>query len=440
MSDPESEPSLADILTGNTGESDPSPRPDTDHVGTDHTEAVSPVAEAQYRSALHSRWLMRHSHDMAAIPLGAKAEPDPKRRRQWLSSLTGVIGMARARIIGNVVHFGPSSHLRVEKKSLWALGGAAAIIAAATVSAATLSGGGPVRVANAASSPVAISSGFAFQARPSLKDSRTPLKPFRKRSSHSSHSSPPAAAPAWVSAGNSPTRQPATAAAQTGPSAPSPSASVPTPVSWWPLNDDKGTTAEDTEGVNPAAGENIIWCTTGGGNCTRFNGSDSQFQTAGPVLDTAPGNSFTVAASVFMTAVPPDEGSETIVSQDGAYDSGFYLQYSGIDDRWAFSMVTADSDNDPNGIRALSTSPPVLDAWTHLVGVYDAPDHQLRLYVNGVLQNTVTDSSPFAATGVLAIGRALFDGHDTDWFNGAANQIEVWSNALTTSQAEKYPF
>jgi hypothetical protein len=132
-----------------------------------------------------------------------------------------------------------------------------------------------------------------------------------------------------------------------------------------------------------------------------------------------------------------DGGSETILSQDGTYDSGFYLQYSGADNAWAFARVTGDTDASPAVIRVLSTSAPEYDIWTHLVGVFDASDDQMRLYVNGVLQGTATDSSPFAATGDFVIGRGQFNGAATDWFNGAAVQLKVFGQALTTAQVGK---
>jgi hypothetical protein len=190
-------------------------------------------------------------------------------------------------------------------------------------------------------------------------------------------------------------------------------------------------------GVHPATASNINWCIPQYGSCAAFNGTDSDIVTSGPVLDTAPGSSFTVSAVVDMTAIPANGASATIVSQDSTYDSGFYLQYSGANRLWAFSRVAADTDTGSAGIRALSTSGPALNTWTHLVGVFDASDNQLRLYVNGVLQGTATDSSPFAATGDLAIGRAQFDGKPTDWFQGAAGEIKVYDVALTTTQVGK---
>ena len=212
---------------------------------------------------------------------------------------------------------------------------------------------------------------------------------------------------------------------------------MPEPVSFWYLNDDTGTTARDAMNAHPAVGSNIAWCTAWDGKCATFNGSNSDFVTSGQVLDTGPGRSFTVSAWVDMTAFT--HGYETIVSQDGSYDSGFYLQYSDIAHRWAFSRVTADTGTGPAGIRALSASSASLNLWTHLVGVFDASDHQLRLYVNGVLQGTATAPAPFAATGDLAIGRAQFDGKPVDWFEGSADQVRVWNVALTTAQVDKIP-
>jgi hypothetical protein len=208
------------------------------------------------------------------------------------------------------------------------------------------------------------------------------------------------------------------------------------PVGFWRLNDDTGTTARDATGAHPAIGSNTTWCTYWDGQCANFNGTDSDFTTSGPIIDTAPGSSFTVSVWVDMTAFPPSGTFSTIVSQDSTYDSGFYLQYS-PNDRWAFSRSVTDTDNGPTAIRAFSSSAASLNYWTHLVGVFDAPNNQLRLYVDGVLQGSATDSSPFAATGDLAIGRAQYDGKPTDWFKGSADQVKVYNVALTAAQVAK---
>jgi hypothetical protein len=201
--------------------------------------------------------------------------------------------------------------------------------------------------------------------------------------------------------------------------------SLPTPVSWWKLNDGSGTTAADTMGINPASGTNTGWCASA--NCATFNGTDSAFTTAGPVLNTGPGNSFTVAAWVYMDEIKPNGLFATAVSQDGTGDSGFYLQYSGADKRWAFSRSA----------RALSRTKPAVNKWTYLTGVFDASDDQLRLYVNGGLQGTSTDSAPSAADGSLAIGRAQYSGQPADWFPGAIDNVEAFNVALSSAQVKQ---
>jgi Concanavalin A-like lectin/glucanases superfamily len=341
-----------------------------------------------------------------------------------------------------------TSPRRMQWKSPWVLGGTAAVIVVvATVAAVTLSGGGTRlhTVADTSASPAAPGAGklapIASASAASHK-AASHKAASHKAASHkaaSTHPAAPTAAANTAVAGSSTAPQQSAGSATASPrrSAGSATASVPEPVSWWPLNDRTGTTALDTMGVHPATASNINWCIPQYGSCAAFNGTDSDIVTSGPVLDTAPGSSFTVSAVVDMTAIPANGASATIVSQDSTYDSGFYLQYSGANQRWTFSRVAADTDTGPAGIRALSTSGPTLNTWTHLVGVFDASDNQLRLYVNGVLQGTATDSSPFAATGDLAIGRAQFDGKPTDWFQGAAGEIKVYNVALTTTQVGK---
>jgi hypothetical protein len=202
-----------------------------------------------------------------------------------------------------------------------------------------------------------------------------------------------------------------------------PAVSLPEPVSWWKLNDDTGTTAVDSQGKNDASGANIGWCGTG--NCATFNGTDSAFTTAGPVLNTAANSSFTVAAWVWLEDIPANGAFATAVSQDGATASGFYLQYSGQNRCWAFARAA----------RALGCGLTMVKTWTYLTGVFDASDNQLRLYVDGSEKGTTTDpTTPPTADGPLAIGRGQFAGKPTDWFPGAISNVEVFNTVLSSAQ------
>jgi hypothetical protein len=213
---------------------------------------------------------------------------------------------------------------------------------------------------------------------------------------------------------------------------------LPLPVSWWKLNDGSGTTAADAMNRNPATAADIQWCD----NCAAFNGFTSYFRTAGPggVLKTGPGASFTVAAAVYLTRFPASGAFATAVSQGGTYNSAFFLQYSGPDKRWAFSRVATDSDSTTDTFyRALSTSAPVLDQWTYLVGVFNGATDQMTLYVNGVAQGTATDPTPFVTptTGRFVMGRALYRKKNSDFFAGDLRNVEVFQQSLSSAQVQQ---
>ncbi|MFF0622579.1 LamG-like jellyroll fold domain-containing protein [Streptomyces sp. NPDC004296] len=208
------------------------------------------------------------------------------------------------------------------------------------------------------------------------------------------------------------------AARDTAPNRPT----VPKPVGAWRLDEPSGTSAADETGAHNGIASDVRWG-TGNSGAALFNGVSSQITTSGPVLDIAPGQSFTVSAWVYLTSAG---GFATVVSQGSAgSSSAFYLQYSGTDRRWAFSRP---------GSRALAAKPPVLNTWTHLVGVCDAAAQRLHLYVNGAQQGTASDTRPTTAPGSLMIGRATFDGRPVDFFTGGIKNVQVFDRALSADR------
>lgn len=158
-----------------------------------------------------------------------------------------------------------------------------------------------------------------------------------------------------------------------------------------------------------------------------MDGSTAYAQTAGPVLDTT--KSFTVSAWAKIS----DTGMfRTVVSQDGNQASGFYLQYSQADNAWAFTVIDADAADAP-GVRALSTSPPQLNTWTHLVGTYDRSTGLVTLYVNGIKQKTAVTTA-FGATGPLVVGGGKFAGNRVDYFAGQIDDVQAWQRVLSGAE------
>lgn len=210
--------------------------------------------------------------------------------------------------------------------------------------------------------------------------------------------------------------------------------SGPSPAAYWPLNDGSGGVALDRTGGQDATATDVGWSTDHGGAAV-LNGGDSLLATSGPVLDTGPGSSFTVAAWVYLNAIPANGYFATAVSQDGTYGSGFYLQYDATAGRWAFTRMRADATNYPEASYALSSGPPAVRAWTHLVGVFDASDNEMSLYVDGTLQGTAVEPSPYTTNGSFVIGRGQYVGKDVDYFPGEISDVRAYAVALTPAQA-----
>ena len=156
-----------------------------------------------------------------------------------------------------------------------------------------------------------------------------------------------------------------------------------------------------------------------------FDGTSGSAATTAPVLNTA--GSFTVSAWVNVAASTGT--SQTFVIQQGTHTDGFALEYDGGSNRWTFTRRTADTTN-PGSIFAESGNPAAFTTWTHLAGVYDATTGSMTLYVNGTASGSATDTTPFATTGPLVIGR----GFTGNWAHAAISDVQTYQSALDASE------
>ncbi|WP_225890936.1 LamG-like jellyroll fold domain-containing protein [Streptomyces dioscori] len=205
------------------------------------------------------------------------------------------------------------------------------------------------------------------------------------------------------------------------------------PVAGWKLDDGTGQTAEDSSGKDRplTLSSSTAWtdrARLGGG--LRGNGSSVSGTTATSVLDTT--NSFTVSAWARLTA---KNHISTVVTQSGSRAGSFQIYYSQSLDRWVFNRYSADVDS-PVITRAQSTKPPVVGAWTHLMGVYDQNSKEIRFYVNGRLQASTEFTTPWAAKGSFEVGRMKAAGGFTDYFEGDLDQVQAWNRVVFENELE----
>lgn len=172
------------------------------------------------------------------------------------------------------------------------------------------------------------------------------------------------------------------------------------------------------------------------GQSAHFNGSSTVLRATGPVIDTA--GSFSVAAWARLEPQPGCTNMTIAASDDpdsafAAFDLGFSC-WTG---KWWFRLADREV-GEPVYAFAASPNPAMSQTWTHLAGVWDEPQQQLRLYVNGALVSEVTPAadwltrrgSGFTAGGALQVGRERGYGSYGGHLYGEIADVQVFNRAL----------
>ncbi|MEU8824587.1 LamG domain-containing protein [Streptomyces sp. NPDC048636] len=163
------------------------------------------------------------------------------------------------------------------------------------------------------------------------------------------------------------------------------------------------------------------------GGSLSLNGSQYVEGVSG-TIDTT--RSYTVSAWLNLAS---KQDFSTAISQDGQEISGFFLQYDNSIDRWRLAICDADS-SEADEDEAVSATSPVLGEWQHIVGVYDAPAKEIRLYVDGRLQDTTRHTPVWSAAGAFVVGRGKWEGTVADRFRGGIDAVGVFPRALSSSE------
>ncbi|MEV0838638.1 LamG domain-containing protein [Actinocatenispora sera] len=161
-----------------------------------------------------------------------------------------------------------------------------------------------------------------------------------------------------------------------------------------------------------------------GSDTASFSGSGSAAATTVPVVDT--GKSFSFTAWVLPGGL---SGSRTVVAQDGTVMSSFRLQYR--EDKGGKWCMTARNADASTGVLTFACgASPAAGQWTHLAGVYDQAEGEIRLYVNGALSATAAFTMGWNATGPTTVGRAKDNGNSADRFPGQIADVRVYDRVI----------
>ncbi|WP_214409288.1 LamG-like jellyroll fold domain-containing protein [Sphaerisporangium fuscum] len=203
----------------------------------------------------------------------------------------------------------------------------------------------------------------------------------------------------------------------------------------WKLDEPAGSTSltGETAGIPARSGAGATLGAEGkvGKGLTLDGYAGGYAATDLPVVDTTKG--FTVSAWVRLRK---NDAFYNVLAQDASTQSGFQLGVNPAPASWVFKTPA----NDVKGgsgpwTGAIAPTPPELNTWTHLTGVYDASAKALRLYVNGVKAAETPVASVLDARGAFQIGRSLFDGGYANNWPGDVDEVKVFAEALSDDDA-----
>ena len=205
----------------------------------------------------------------------------------------------------------------------------------------------------------------------------------------------------------------------------------PNPIGWWTLDETCGTIAADSSGRNNNGtlmnGLNFANDSVQGriGNALHFDGIDDKVLASSLSLPSGSG----VTMAMWFN---PDV---TLNSSTGRVDFTYWVGGSGLPN---LTMVDSGKISFrcylyeyPSAFKvSTTTSSWTAGTWYHIAGTYD--DFKLKIYVNGILQNTLSQQGTQRATSGFYFG----DGSGS-WcvpFNGKIDDVRIYDRALSAEE------
>lgn len=197
------------------------------------------------------------------------------------------------------------------------------------------------------------------------------------------------------------------------------------PISYWPFDENSGTTIYDQSGTNNGTAVGAEWSTGIKNSCLDFNGSSDYVEiAASPDLDIT-GDKMSVEAWVRWEINPNVQTKEIIVYK--AQNESWHPHYSLLHttERFGFGVITED-----NYESVYSSTIIQENTWYHLVGTYNGT--HICLYVNGTNERTKTLTGNMK-TSLLPVYIAS-QKETSSYFNGKIDEIDIYDQVLTQQE------
>jgi hypothetical protein len=205
------------------------------------------------------------------------------------------------------------------------------------------------------------------------------------------------------------------------------------PIAWWQFNETSGSTAADSGslGADGTLSGNASFTAGVSGNAISLPGGATDFVSMGnvlPLLATDFSMQTWVRTSSSSSLSSIIAGKHRTNTNNGYMmrvnlDTGGY----GVADRASFYQ------SGTPGTTAVSTTAITDDQWHHLLATYTVGG-QLKLYVDGNLETTISALNIADNTASFMVGGATQFGVERAFFTGLVDEVQVYDYALNADQ------
>jgi PKD repeat protein len=207
----------------------------------------------------------------------------------------------------------------------------------------------------------------------------------------------------------------------------------PTPVAYWPLDEDAGSTAADVTGNgNDGTVQSATQGATGALESTAYGFDDaSNDHVTGATDVTALSETGSLAVWIRTTQTGDDTNGQapgiTGVEDSGTQDDVFW---GWLDSSGHVGIRKGDADG------SSSTTAVNDGTWHHVVLTRDHSSGETKVYVDGTLedQNTAGSDTGTVGTSFSSIGRIEDTGGSPVYFDGRIEELQVYDQVLTDSE------
>ena len=200
-------------------------------------------------------------------------------------------------------------------------------------------------------------------------------------------------------------------------------------VVWYTLDEGTGTSLTDNSGTGNTGAlsnspSNPSWasgasCKVNG--CLSFDGTDDSATT--PSHTSLNTSAFTIAAWIYLTALPAADDYDSIISRESnPVDTGYALLIGGTSGFVEFWTANGTTFTGLNGTTTIVTN-----TWYLVVGTYDGTTK--KVYVNTTNENTTAVSYSISTDSLVAYS-GKSDDISTRSVTGFIDEIRIYGRAL----------